>query len=110
MPKMDPKGAAALKKQFAGDPNTGILSKVRKALGMGGDEEDTQPKQEDVGNPEVRKEKTRNLLNKLRDRGSNIQPSSMNEEEEELKRQLEEELASPARMRRPSSLRGEPVE
>lgn len=109
MPKMDPKGAESMKKQFAGDPNEGILSRVRKALGMDGDEEQ-QPKQEDVGKPEVRKEKTRNLLNKLRDRGSNIQPSSMSEEEEELKRQLEEELASPARMRRPSSLRGEPVE
>lgn len=94
MPKMDPKGADAMRKAMTGEGEPGILEKIRKALGLDTPEE---PAQEDVSSPEAKKEKTRNLLSKLRDRGSNIQPSSESDEEQEIKRRLEEELASPAR-------------
>lgn len=104
MPKMDPKGAEAMKKAMTGEGQPNVLEKIRKALGLS---EEQQPPAEDVSSPEAKKEKTRSLLNKLRDRGSNIQPSSESDEEQEIKRRLEEELASP--VRQVSSRRG-PVE
>lgn len=105
MPKMDPKGAEAMRKAMTGGGEPGILEKIRKALGLEGD---TEPAAEDVGRPDVKKEKTRQLLQKLRG-GSNIQPSPLEaqDEDERLKQMMEEEAAS--RIRRASSKRG-PVE
>jgi hypothetical protein len=96
MPEMDKKKVRTFQKSFVGQgrdqKDDGILSKVKRLLGAA---------QEDViesgENMEGRKEKTRQLLEKLRAKSPSIQPAPLEEDEEELRRQLEEEAAAQGR-------------
>lgn len=89
MPQLDKQKTKAFQKSFMGqDQNDeGILSKVKRLLGAA--EEDQVDSAE---TPEKRKEQTRQLLEKLRAKSPSIQPAPMEEDEEELKRRLEEEM------------------
>lgn len=89
MPEMDKKKVKAFQKSFLGQDqeDEGIISKVRRLLGA------AQEDQVDAADtPEKRKEKTRQLLEKLRAKSPGIQPAPIDEDEEELKRRLEEEM------------------
>ena len=71
----------------------GLADRVREILDAG--KEDLVSRQNSSDTPEKRREKTRLLLQQLKAKGPSIQPGPIEEDEEELKRRLEAELAGP---------------
>lgn len=95
MPEMDKKKVRVFQKSFAGqeqDQDDGILSKVKRLLGAAQDDVI-----ESGENMDGRKEKTRQLLEKLRAKSPSIQPAPLEDDEEEIRRRLEEEAAAQGR-------------
>lgn len=87
MPEMNKEKVKKFQKSFLGQEEEGILDKVKRLLNAA--EEDT------VDSPDTtqkRKEKTKELLQKLQGKPPGIQPAPIEDDEEDLKRRLEEEM------------------
>jgi hypothetical protein len=94
MSELDKRKVRSFQKSFTGQDQGegGILDKVKRLMGAA---EEDQVESGDT--PDKRKEKTRQLLEKLRAKSPSIQPAPLEEDEEELKRRLEEEIAAQGR-------------